>query len=91
MVMLLSVLYLFATQQAVSYSRLTLFYTAFLYLCFEKILSAPIQNFSINGIALIDDNPGVKEIAGIPVVGNMDTISEYLCHEWVDEVFVKIS
>ena len=44
----------------------------------EKILSAPIQNFSINGIALIDDNPGVKEIAGIPVVGNMDTISEYL-------------
>lgn len=21
----------------------------------------------------------------------MDTISEYLCHEWVDEVFVKIS
>jgi len=129
MVMLLSVLYLFATQQAVSYSRLTLFYTAFLYLCFdyvgrvwhkenvlkknatkkkeksmvvvvslaeaketiEKILSSPIQNFSINGIALIDDNPGVKEIVGIPVVGNMDTISEYLCHEWVDEVFVKIS
>ena len=129
MVMLLSVLYLFATQQAVSYSILTLFYTAFLYLCFdyvgrvwhkenvlkknatkkkeksmvvvvslaeaketiEKILSSPIQNFSINGIALIDDNPGVKEIVGIPVVGNMDTISEYLCHEWVDEVFVKIS
>lgn len=129
MVMLLFVLYLFATQQAVSYSRLTLFYTAFLYLCFdyvgrvwhkenvlkknatkkkeksmvvvvslaeaketiEKILSGPIQNFSINGLALIDDNPGVKEIAGIPVVGNMDTISEYLCHEWVDEVFVKIS
>ncbi len=129
MVMLLSVLYFFATQQAVSYSRLTLFYTAFLYLCFdyvgrvwhkenvlkknatkkkeksmvvvvslaeaketiEKILSGPIQNFSINGLALIDDNPGVKEIAGIPVVGNMDTISEYLCHEWVDEVFVKIS
>lgn len=29
MVMLLSVLYLFATQQAVSYSRLTLFHTAF--------------------------------------------------------------
>lgn len=105
MVMLLSVLYLFATQQAVSYSRLTLFYTAFLYLCFdyvgrvwhkenvlkknatkkkeksmvvvvslaeaketiEKILSAPIQNFSINGIALIDDNPGVKDEPYYPV------------------------
>ena len=37
MVMLLSVLYLFATQQAVSYSRLTLFYTAFLYLCFDYV------------------------------------------------------
>lgn len=55
----------------------------------EKILSSPIQNFSINGIALIDDNPGVKEIAGIPVVGNMDTISEYLCHEWIDEVLSR--
>lgn len=37
MVMLLSVLYLFAIQQAVSYSRLTLFYTAFLYLCFDYV------------------------------------------------------
>lgn len=56
-----------------------------------KLLDGPIQNFNITGIALLDDNPGVKEISGIPVVGNMDTIDEYLCHEWVDEVFVKIS
>ena len=128
MVMLLSVLYLFVTQQADTYSRLTLFYTAFLYLCFDyvgrvwrkeyvikrnatakkeksmvvvaslaeaeetiqKLMGGPIQNFSISGIALLDQNAGTTEIAGIPVIGNIDTVGEYLCHEWVDEVFVKI-
>lgn len=130
MVMLLSVFYLFVTQQGTIYSRLTLLYTAFLYLCFsyigriwrkeyvirknatsekeksmvvvasrteieetiEKLMEGPIQDFGIRGIAFLDKNPvEIKEISGIPVVGNMDTVGEYLCHEWVDEVFVKIS
>ena len=130
MVMLLSVFYLFVTQQGIIYSRLTLLYTAFLYLCFsyigriwrkeyvirknatsekeksmvvvasrteieetiEKLMEGPIQDFGIRGIAFLDKNPvEIKEISGIPVVGNMDTVGEYLCHEWVDEVFVKIS
>ena len=130
LVMLLSVSYLFVTQQGNIYSRLTLLYTAFLYLCFsylgriwrkkyvirknatsekeksmvvvasrteieetiEKLMEGPIQDFSIRGIAFLDKNPvEIKEISGIPVVGNIDTVGEYLCHEWVDEVFVKIS
>ena len=130
LVMLLSVFYLFATQQGTSYSRLTLLYTAFLYLCFsylgriwrkgyvlrknaisekeksmvvvasraeieetiEKLMEGPIQDFSIRGIVFLDKDPvEIKEISGIPVVGNIDTVGEYLCHEWVDEVFVKIS
>ena len=129
MVILLSVLYLFVTQQADTYSRLTLVYTAVLYLCFDyiarvwrkeyvlrrnatakknksmvvvtsyaeaeetiaKILGGAVQDFSISGIALFENGSNVREISGIPVVGTIDTVGEYLCHEWVDEVFVKIS
>ena len=129
MVMLLSVLYLFITQQASTYSRFTLVYTAVLYLCFdylariwrkeyvlrrnatakknksmvvvvsrdeaeetiEKIMGGAIQDFTISGIAMLDGDSNIREIKGIPVVGNVDAVGEYLCHEWVDEVFVKIS
>ena len=28
---------------------------------------------------------------GIPVIGDIDTVHDYLCREWVDEVFVKIT
>ena len=28
---------------------------------------------------------------GIPVIGNIDTVQDYLCREWVDEVFVKVT
>ncbi|MBU5480112.1 sugar transferase [Blautia sp. MSJ-19] len=129
MVMLLAVLYLFAVQQSADYSRLTLFYTAVLYLLIayvlriwrkhyvlrknasdkkeksmvvvvysseaeetlQRIMSGPIQDFAITGIALLDENCIATEISGIPVIGNINTVEEYLCHEWVDEVFVKIS
>lgn len=128
MVMLLSVLYLFATQKSGEYSRLTLLFTSFLYLIIDylariwrkiyvlsrndiekkeksmvvivsaseaeetihNILSGPIQDFFIAGIALIGENADAKEIAGIRVIGNEKTVEEYLCHEWVDEVFVKV-
>lgn len=58
----------------------------------EKLMEGPIQDFSIREIAFLDKKPvEIKEISGIPVVGNMDTVGDYLCHEWVEEVFVKIS
>lgn len=57
----------------------------------QRILSSPVQDFFITGIAFIDDKFTGSSFNGIPVIGNMENIQEYLCHEWVDEVFVKVS
>lgn len=56
-----------------------------------KLLNSPIQEFSVTGIALLDTDLTGEEIENIPVVGDVHNVKEYLCHEWVDEVFIKIS
>lgn len=55
----------------------------------EKIKSSPIQEFTITAIALMDRDLTGQTIDGIPVVGDVNTVKEYLCRQWVDEVFVK--
>ena len=129
MVMLLSMAYLFITQQSDQFSRIIFFITAGIYLVLDyvvrilwksyvlkknltdkhksslvlvvasdeaeitiqRILSGPVQDFTITGIAFMDKGFKGDTFNGIPVIGNIDTIKEYLCHEWVDEVFVKIT
>ena len=56
----------------------------------EKLQSSPVHNFTVTGIAVLDTEFEGDSIAGIPVIGNIKTVKNYLCHEWVDEVFVKI-
>lgn len=50
----------------------------------------PYEDFAVTGIALLDKNLVGQYIRGIPVVGNSDTIKDYVCREWVDEVFISI-
>lgn len=47
--------------------------------------------FYLTGIVLIDKNMVGKQIAGIPVVAEKESVIEYVCREWVDEVFLYIS
>lgn len=56
----------------------------------KRLLSSPVQEFFIVGIALLDVDRTGDTIENIPVVGDAESVKEYLCHEWVDEVFVKI-
>ncbi len=127
-VMLLSIFYLFITQQSSLYSRMTFFITAVLYLILDytgrvvrkwyvlkknitsgkrsmvlvasssevqevlrRLMDSPVQEFAVTGIALLDTDLTGDYIDGIPVVGDVSNVKEYLCHEWVDEVFIKIS
>lgn len=47
--------------------------------------------FSVSGIAVIDtDEQTGNCIHGIPVLAGRSTLMEYLCHEWVDEVFIDL-
>ena len=57
----------------------------------EKLLSSPVQEYSVTGIALLDTDCTGDMIENVPIVGDVNNVKEYLCHEWVDEVFIKIS
>lgn len=129
MVMLLSMAYLFTTQQSNDFSRIVFFITAGLYLAIayvvrllwkknvlrrnltdkskqsmvlvvasdeaertiQRMMSGPVQDFIITGIAFMDKGFKGSTFNGIPVIGDIDTVHDYLCREWVDEVFVKIT
>ena len=127
-VMLLSVMFLFMTQQSALYSRSTLFITAAIYMVLayalrvtrkwyilqrtdsaekrsmvlvaasyeveetlRKLLDSPVRQFTVTGIVLLDTDLTGETIGDIPVVGDVHNVKEYLCRQWVDEVFVKLS
>lgn len=48
------------------------------------------DRFKITGIALVDADWIGKEIDGIKIVANADTVVEYVCREWVDEIFINV-
>lgn len=54
----------------------------------QDIASRRYEMFQVSGIVALDGTE--REIAGIPVVASGDTVTEYLCREWVDEVFVNL-
>lgn len=50
-------------------------------------------DYGISGLVLIGGDSGdvKKNFEGIPVVANENTMAEYICHNWVDEVFFNVS
>lgn len=56
----------------------------------ENIREEKYQRFSITGIALLDGDFIGKLIHGVPVVASGESVVEYVCHEWVDEVFLRL-
>lgn len=56
----------------------------------ENILSDNYKNFHISGVVLVDVDWSGREIQGIPVIANAQTVSS-LCQEWVDEVFLDLA
>ena len=47
--------------------------------------------FHIAGLAIIDENMVGSSFGGVTVVANRSTAPEYVCKEWIDEVFVVLS
>lgn len=48
------------------------------------------EMFTFAGLVIVDRHMVGEKIKGIPVVADEDTVSDYVCREWVDEVFVNI-
>ena len=55
----------------------------------EEVLrsGAPTDEARIIGVVLTDRDAEGESIAGLPVVANLDNAAQYICREWVDEVF----
>lgn len=51
---------------------------------------ATYGEFRITGIILTDVDEDCNMIQGIPVVANRHSAAEYICRDWVDEVFLDI-
>ncbi len=49
------------------------------------------MGYFLAGIVVIDEDMVGETIEDIPIVANGDTVIEYICREWVDEIFLNIS
>ena len=48
------------------------------------------NSFRLSGIAVIDKDLAGKKIRGVKVVANIGNVVNYVCRQWVDEVFIDI-
>ncbi len=56
----------------------------------ENILNANYNIYSTVGTVVTDADCKGQEIAGVPVVANYKDVVDYVCREWVDEVFLSL-
>lgn len=49
------------------------------------------EGFDMAGIVVTNKDMKGMDIDGIPVVANLETVVEYVCREWVDEVFISLA
>ena len=56
----------------------------------EKIRqkAAETDSSEFAGLVLINRNASGETVAGIPVVADLDSAADYICREWVDEIFI---
>lgn len=48
-------------------------------------------SYCIKGVILLDqENPGQKDICGVPVVAGKADALDYICYHWVDEVLISL-
>ena len=56
----------------------------------SRFTGVPYEGFTISGIVLLDQDLTGQYIGEIPVVACAESVKDYIRHEWVDEVFIKI-
>ena len=56
----------------------------------ENFKNNKLSRHAICGICIVDADLVGTEIQGISVVATIENVAQYVCREWVDEVFVNI-
>lgn len=67
----------------------------------RRLLANPSESYNLTGIVL--DQPAVTtdknenmiavsagKICGIPIVADLETISDYICRQWIDSVYIDV-
>lgn len=56
----------------------------------ESLIDDKLSTYVIKGVVIIDKNLKGKKFKGVPVVADAADAAEYVCREWIDEVFVDV-
>lgn len=56
--------------------------------CIKDICGMGYNGYRCVGLATIDKNANISSVSGIPVVATLNTLADYVCREWVDEIFI---
>lgn len=56
----------------------------------DNITHNNYEGFRIVGVVLLDADWTGQSISGVNIVAGGDTVAEYVCREWVDEVFINL-
>ena len=56
----------------------------------ERIQKHPMEGISLCGLVLIDRDAVGESFAGLPVVTTMNEVAQYICREWIDEVYIAV-
>lgn len=56
----------------------------------DRILFKKYEAYKVTGLAFLDADAIGETTGGIPVVASRETLLDYICYEWVDEVFVNL-
>ena len=56
--------------------------------CIKDICGMGYNGYHCVGLATIDKDANISSVSGIPVVATLNTLSDYVCREWVDEIFI---
>ena len=55
-----------------------------------RLKDTSYEDFVISGIVFLDKDMTGQQIGDVPVVASMESVKDYVRHEWVDEVFIKV-
>lgn len=56
----------------------------------ERIQNHPMEGISLCGLVFIDRDAAGERFADLPVVTNMNEVAQYICREWIDEVYIAV-
>lgn len=56
-----------------------------------NVMNHGYAGFRVSGLAITDRNMTGQMIEGVPVVADRDTLADYVCKEWVDQVLLNVT